>query len=209
MNEIKPSENLINKIPISRKPVFKISIYIFIFIVGYVSANLLAKPAVYQCPQCQKEDDTPKLTDYSEGKTQETNNPVPGYFTPPLFPGYTQDWKLYVSEKNNLLFLYPPDFIQELSSNEVYVPIIFKNPNTSAEIIVQRLEDITTYEKTLEYESFVNKIKRGEQVEKYGYLINFKDDATNNFAAQKYGYNERNIDNNKVYQSVYFRNEGW
>lgn len=162
--------------------------------------------------------ETIRVSDLPEIVKQAKSTPEPGKpnnyyasYTAPLFPGYTTTWKLFISEENNLLFLYPENFVLESGGDEKHVPIILKDPETQGEIIVQSLEEITSYKKSQEYESFLHNIAQGVLTEKYGYTINPEPsvDVNNESEDNEYGIKELNTDTGKIYYSVYFRHTGW
>ncbi len=164
------------------------------------------------CPECKNNTNTQPVPNDSANvyvSENKASQQTPTAYEPPLYPGYTLDWKLYISEVNNFLFLYPDGFVKESGDDALNLPIVLKNSNMDAEIIVQKLEGITDNEKYVAYEEFIKEISKGSKIEKYGYIVNFQDDTDQASSTEHYGYEEQNINNKKVYYSVYIRNEGW
>jgi len=208
------SDNNQKKSPFNFSPIKKILLPFLIAFIFFVSGAIIGR--LYSlnytsCPQCPEvEDNTPKPTDYMVEENSTNNQSYPSYQTP-LHPAFTENWELYISKVNNLLFLYPTGFIKESSADVLYDPIILKNSDTQGEIIVQRLEDITDDAKSQEYEAFLSDIGSSVRLEKYGYLINptVDDPSPTTNPAETYGFTEQNIDNGKIYHSIYLRHDGW
>lgn len=196
----------------SYKNVYLISlIFIFAIVVSFFAGILSTYPRTYQCPSCPNNQNSTNLPDKTDDNNANVSqNTYNGYanYEPPLYPTYTESWPIIISKVNNFLFLHPEGFDITSGSDQLFVPVILKNPSSDAEIIVQRLEDVNSYDESQQFNQFLNSINSGVQVQKYGYIIN-PPKISPTSQENGYGVLEQNIDTKKVYQSIYFMNDGW
>lgn len=131
----------------------------------------------------------------------------PSFGYDPLYPGYTIGWKLYINERNNYLFLYPEKF-KVISSGNNLPDDVELSDSGRGRIIIQRLDDITDNSKSLEFEAFVDKLSKGENVQSEdGYNVTKNSDLVSYEGVTFLKEYEEGV--GTVYYSVIIRHLGW
>lgn len=131
----------------------------------------------------------------------------PSYGNNPLYPGYTIGWKLYINERKNYLFLHPEKFRVMSSGNNLFDEVELSDSGRR-KIIIQRLDDITNHQKSLEFEAFIDKLSKGENVQSEdGYNVMKNSDLVSNGGVTFLKEYKEGV--GTVYYSVIIRHLGW
>jgi len=135
------------------------------------------------------------------------SNYDPSLGNPPLYPGYTIGWRLYINEKNNYLFLYPEKF-EVINSFDILFDEVELSNLKGGKIVVQRLDDITNNSKSLEFEAFLDSVSKGENVSSEDGYIAAKNSNLDSYEGVTY-LKEYKDESSTTFYSAIIRHLNW